>query len=305
MIKIILHALLAALRSRRQLTLENIALRHQLDVLQRTPKRPSLKPSDRAIWAIFSRSIPDWRNHLTIVQPDTVVRWHRVGWRLFWRWRSRRTRGRPKVPANVRTLIRRMSLENPRWGAPQIHGQLVKLGYDIGETTVAKYMVRQPGPPSQTWKTFIQNHVAEIAAVDFFTVPSITFKTLYVFVVLSLKRRQVVHFNVTSNPTATWTRLQLIQSFPFESAPRSPWQNGYCERVIGSIRRECLDHVIVLNERHLRRVLKEYLVYYHESRTHLGLAKDCPVPRAASSVLPRRGVDSGGRSGLLAVDRSV
>ncbi len=198
-----------------------------------------------------------------------------------------------------------MSLENPLWGAPQIHGQLVKLGYDICETTVAKYMVRQPGPTSQTWKTFIQNHLTEIAAIDFFTVPSITFKTLYVFVVLSLERQRVVHFNVTANPTAAWTRLQLIQAFPFDSAPRylirdrdvtyggkvvsalkmlgtkevvtaprSPWQNGYCELVIGSIRRECLDHVIVLNERHLRLVLKEYVAYYHESRTHLGRAKE-------------------------------
>jgi putative transposase len=187
----------------------------------------------------------------------------------------------------------------------------VKLGYDIGETTVANYTVRQPGPPSRTWKTFIRNHLGEIAAIDFFTVPSITFETLYAFVVLSLERRRVVHFNVTSNPTAVWTRLQLIQAFLFDSAPRylirdrdgtygrkvfsalhmlgikqvviaprSPWQNGYCERVIGSIRRECLDHVIVLNERHLRRVLKEYLVYYHVTRTHLGLAKDCPEPRA-------------------------
>ncbi|MBD3220316.1 DDE-type integrase/transposase/recombinase [bacterium] len=314
MLKIILHALLAALRSRRRLALENIALRHQLAVLQRTAKRPPLKPSDRAIWAVLSRSLPDWRDHLTIVQPDTVVRWHRTGWRLFWRLNSRGRRGRPRVPAELRTLIRRISLENSLWGAPQIHGQLVKLGYDIGETTVAKYMVRQPGPPSQTWKTFIQNHLGEIAAIDFFTVPSITFKTLYVFVVLSLERRRIVHVNVTSNPSAAWTRLQLIQAFPFDSAPRylirdrdgtygrkvvkaleilgikrfvtaprSPWQNGYCERVIGSIRRECLDHVIVLNEQHLRRVLKEYLVYYHESRTHLGLAKDCPVPRAVQS----------------------
>ncbi len=314
MLKIILQALVAALRSRQRLALENIALRHQLEVLQRTAKRPRLRPSDRALWAVLSLVLPGWRRHLTIVQPDTVVRWHRTGWRLFWRWKSRRIRGRPRVPADVRTLIRIMSLENPLWGAPQIHGQLLKLGYDICETTVAKYMVRRPGPPSQAWKTFIQNYMTEIAAVDFFTVPSVTFKTLYVFVVLSLERRRVVHFNVTSNPTAAWTSLQLVQAFPFDSAPRylirdrdgtygravvntlqmmgtkqvvtaprSPWQNGYCERVIGSIRRECLDHVIVLNEAHLRRVLKEYLAYYHDHRTHLGLAKDCPKPRAAQT----------------------
>jgi transposase InsO family protein len=208
-----------------------------------------------------------------------------------------------------------MSLDNPLWGAPHIHGELLKLGYDVGETSVAKYMVRRPGPSSQTWQTFIRNHMAEIGAIDFFTVPTATFRTLYVFLVLSLERRRVVHFNVTANPTAAWTNLQLIQTFPFDSAPRylirdrdgiygqavvtalqmmrikqivtaprSPWQNGYCERVIGSIRRECLDHVIVINERHLRRVLKNYVAYYHESRTHLGLGKDCPEPRAVQSM---------------------
>lgn len=211
----------------------------------------------------------------------------------------------------VRVLIRRMSKENSLWGAPRIHGELLKLGYDICESTIAKYMLRRPGPPSQTWRTFIRNHMAEIVAVDFFTVHTAMFRTLYVFLVLSLDRRRVVHVNVTANPTAAWTSLQLIQAFPFDSAPRylimdrdsiygrimsetirimetkqivtaprSPWQNGYCERVIGTIRRECLDHVIVLGERHLQRVLKEFLVYYHGSRTHLGLEKDAPNPRA-------------------------
>lgn len=207
-----------------------------------------------------------------------------------------------------------MSVENPLWGAPRIHGELLKLGYDICESTIAKYMVRRPGPPTQTWQTFIRNHVAEIVAIDFFTVHTATFKTFYVFVVLSLDRRRIIHFNVTTNPTADWTSLQLIQAFPFDTAPRylirdrdsiygpmviesldfldieqivtaprSPWQNGYCERVIGTIRRECLDHLIILNERHLRRVLKEYLAYYHESRTHLGLDKDAPEQRPVQS----------------------
>jgi putative transposase len=315
MLKIIFLTLIASLRSHRQLTLENVALRHQLEVLQRNAKRPRLRSSDRALWAALSRLLPDWRCHLTIVQPDTVVRWHRAGWRLYWRWRSNPGRGRPKVSADVRALIRRISLDNPLWGAPRIHGELLKLGYDICESSIAKYMVRRSGPPSQTWKTFIRNHVADIAAVDFFTVPTATFRTLYVFVVLSLDRRHVSHFNVTTNPTADWTSLQLIQAFPFDSAPkylirdrdgvygqkvvetldflgiaqivtapRSPWQNGYCERVIGTIRRECLDHVIVLNENHLRRVLKEYLAYYHESRTHLGLGKDAPNTRAVEAT---------------------
>jgi len=314
MFKIILLALTAALRSRRNLALENIALRHQLDVLQRTAKRPRLRPSDRALWAIISRILPDWRRHLSIVQPETVVRWHRAGWGLYWRWKSNPGRGRPKVSVQVRNLIRRMSLENPLWGAPRIHGELLKLGFEVCETTIAKYTERRPGPPSQTWQTFIRNHMAEIAAIDFFTVPTATFRTIYVFLVLSLDRRRIVHFNVTSNPTADWTSLQLIQAFPFDiaprylirdrdstygpkvhdtldildieqivTAPRSPWQNGYCERVIGTIRRECLDHVIVLNEKHLRQVLKEYLAYYHESRTHLGLDKDAPVSRPIQS----------------------
>ena len=314
MLKIILQAVIAGVRSRKQLALENIALRHQLEMLQRITKRPRLSPSDRAFWALLSRFFPDWRRHLTVVQPETVVRWHRAGWRLYWRWRSKPGKGRPKVSAEVRALIRRMSLENRLWGAPRIHGELVKLGYDHCETTVAKYMIRPPGPPSQTWRTFIQNHMAEMVAVDFFTVHTASFKTLYVFLILSLGRRKVIHFNVTSNPSADWTSLQLILAFPFDTAPRylirdrdiiygqqvqntlkmlgtkqvvisyrSPWQNCYCERIIGSIRRECLDHVIVLNDRHLRRVLKEYLAYYHRSRTHLGLEKDAPEPRAVQA----------------------
>ena len=214
------------------------------------------------------------------------------------------------MSVEVRTLIRRMSVKNPLWGAPRIHGELLKLGYDICESTIAKYMVRRSGPPNQTWQTFIRNHMTEIAAIDFFTVPIVTFRTLYVFLILSLDRRRIIHFNVTKNPTAEWTSLQLIQAFPFDTAPRflirdrdgvygpkvidthdfmdieqivtaprSPWRNGYCERVIGTIRRECLDHVIVLGEKHLRRMLKEYLAYYHKDRTHLGLDKDSPEPR--------------------------
>jgi len=311
MFKITIPAVFSALKSRQRLVLENIALRHQIEVLQRNGKRPRLRPSDRALWALLSRLLPDWRQHLSIVQPDTVIRWHRKGWRLYWRWRSKPGRGRPKVSVEIRTLISRMSRENYLWGAPRLHGELLKLGLDICESTIAKYMVRRTGPPSQTWRTFIRNHLPDLVAVDFFTVHTATFKTLYVFLILSLDRRRVIHFNVTTNPTANWTSLQLIQAFPFESAPRylirdrdgiygqqvpdtlkmlgtrqvvnsrrSPWQNGYCERIIGSIRRECFDHVIILNERHLRRVLKAYLAYYHRSRTHLGLEKDAPEPRA-------------------------
>jgi len=255
----LLNILLSSFKSRHSIVLENIALRHQLDVLQRNAKRPRLKPNDRALWALLSRFLPNWRQHLTIVQPDTVVRWHRSGWRLYWRWRCRSIRGRPKVSVEIRGLIRKMSSENRLWGAPRIHGELLKLGYDICETTIAKYMVRKPGPSAQTWRTFIRNHMPEMVAIDFLTVHPAAFKTLYVFLVLSFDRRKIIHFNVTTNPAADWTSLQLIQAFPFDSAPqflirdrdgiygnqvvdtlkilginqvitsrRSPWQNGYC-----------------------------------------------------------------------------
>ncbi|MBK8164747.1 MAG: integrase [bacterium] len=266
MFKILLLAIAAAFRSRQQIALENLALRHQLAVLQRTARRPRLKTADRALWVWISRSLGDWKRHLTVVQPETVIGWHRLGWRLYWRRKSRKRRpGRPIVEAEVRDLIHRLSVENPLWGAPHIHGELLKLGYDVGEATVSKYMAKRPGPPSQSWHTFLRNHGAEIVAIDFLTVPTATFRVLYVFVVLSLDRRRIVHFNVTDSPTAEWTSLQLIQAFPFDTAPR---------------------YVIVCGERHLRRVLQEYIAYYHESRTHLGLGKDAPEPRATQSRGP-------------------
>ena len=312
MLKLLLRACFSGLRSSQQLALENLALRHQIEVLQRTAGRPRLRTADRALWVLLSRFCRGWRRHLVVVQPDTVVRWHRLGWRLYWRRKSRpRRAGRPIAEPEVRALIRRLSQENPLWGAPRIHGELLKLGYEIVEATVARYMIKRPGPPSQSWRTFVRNHLTEIIAIDFFTVPTASFRTLYVFIVLSLDRRRIVHLNVTESPTAEWTSLQLIQAFPFDSPPRflirdrdsiygaqvietirvlgveqkiiayeSPWMKGYVERVIGSIRRECLDHAIVLGERHLRRVLREYIAYYHGSRTHLGLGKDAPEPRA-------------------------
>ena len=214
------------------------------------------------------------------------------------------------MPREIRDLIRTMSRDNPLWGAPRIHGELLKLGIEVSQATVSKYMVRHRKPPSQTWRTFLKNHAQDIVSVDFFTVPAATFRVFYVFLVLSNERRRVVHFNVTDSPSATWTGQQIVEAFPWDTAPnhllrdrdgkygeefvrrveslgikqvlistRSPWQNPYVERIIGSIRRECVDHVIIFNERHLRRVLKEYFTYYHGHRTHLGLAKDCPRPR--------------------------
>ena len=308
----VLVILRSLIRSRVDLQLENLALRHQIGVLQRSlKKRPKLISMDRLLWASLSRIWRDWRSALVIVKPETVVAWHRKGFRLFWTWKVRRGQpGRPAIARETRDLIRRMSRENPTWGAPRIHGELLKLGMDIGESSVTKYMVRCRKPPSQTWRTFLDNHVSQLVSVDFFTVPTIRFQILYVFLVLAHDRRRILHFNVTAHPTAEWTGQQLREAFPFEqlpryllrdrdaifgqnfrervqdmgieevlSTPRSPWQRAYIERVIGSIRRECLDHMIVFDEGSLRRILTSYFAYYHRSRTHLSLEKDSPEPR--------------------------
>jgi transposase InsO family protein len=316
----VLAALLASwftsFRSHTALRLEILALRHQLGVLQRSVKKPKLTLADRFLWAWLCQRWSDWRSALIIVQPETVIGWHRKGFRLFWTWKIRHDRiGRPRVSIAIRELIRKMSLENPLWGAPRIHGELLKLGMDVGETSVGKYMVRDRRPPSQTWRTFLENHVKALVSVDFFTVPTIRFEILYVFLVLTHERRRIVHFNVTTHPTAAWAAQQLREAFPWDtapsyllrdrdrifgqdfvdqlkamgikqvlSAPRSPWHRAYVERVIGSIRRECLDHVIVFNERGLYRHLQSFLDYYHRSRTHLGLDKDTPEPRSIQSA---------------------
>jgi len=248
---------------------------------------------------------------LYALHPDTVTRWHREGFRRYWCWKSRRrSSGRPSIDKELRQLIRQMQSSNVGWGAPRIHGELLKLGIDISQATVSKYMIRSRKPPSQTWRTFLNNHAKAIVAIDFFTVPTATFRVLYVFVMLNHDRRQVVHFNVTAHPSAQWTAQQLVEAFPWDeapkyllrdrdsiygelvqrrikslgieevkTAPRSPWQNPFVERLIGSIRRDCLNHVIVLNEQHLRRILREYFDYYHTSRNHLSLHKDPPIPR--------------------------
>ena len=300
-----------AFRRRAAVQLEILALRHQLGVLQRSVKRPRLSAADRAIWAWLSRCWPEWRSALVIVQPETVLAWHRKGFRLFWRWKIRHGKpGRPPVPEEVRKLIRTMSRENPLWGAPRIHGELLKLGIDIGETSVSKYMLRRAKPPSQTWRAFLDNHLRSMVSVDFFTVPTIRFQILYVFLVLAHHRRKIIHFAVTTHPTAEWTSQQIREAFPWDTAPRyllrdrdaifgkdfvdavkamgikqvlstprSPWQRAYVERVIGTIRRECLDHMIVFNERSLQQHLRAFVHYYHRSRTHLALEKDAPEVR--------------------------
>ena len=314
----LVYALLAtarsSLKSQRELALENLALRQQLAILQRKTKRPTLSKADRAFWVVLSRLWPDWQSALILVKPQTVIRWHRKGFRLYWTWKSRNKGGRPQIDAEIRTLIRRMAHENPTWGAPRIHGELLMLGFELGEATVSRYMPRRRKAPSQSWRTFLRNHAEDLVSIDFFVVPTATFRVLYVFLVLEHGRRRIVHFNVTEGPSARWTGQQLINAFPDDSAPRyvlrdrdkiygvhfvrrvramgieqvltapqSPWQNPYCERVIGTLRRECLDHVIVLGEQHLQRILRKYLEYYRGSRTHLALDKDAPEPRARES----------------------
>jgi transposase InsO family protein len=300
------------IRSRVMLEAEIWTLRQQINVLRRTaPKKLTFCAVDRMIFVGLYRLFPKICDALAIVKPDTLVRWHRAGFRSYWRWKSRRRGGRPIVPVEIRRLIREMSIANPLWGAPRIHGELLKLGIDIGQTSVAKYMARRRGPPSQGWKTFLNNHADGIAAMDLFVVPTISFRLLYGLLIMGHGRRQILWFGVTSHPTAEWMANQLTEACGWEQAPRylirdrdgvfgelfvrrlrsmgirdrptsprSPWQNGFAERLIGSIRRECLDHVVVFGERHLRHILLSYMKYYNEVRTHLSLEKDTPVSRA-------------------------
>jgi putative transposase len=286
----------ASLRSRLSLQLEIVVLRHQLTVYQRSARRPRIGPADRMLWSWMSRHWSRWREVLIFVRPATVTAWQRKRFRDHWSKLSQRGKpGRPSVPQEVITLIRKISLANARWGSPRIVGELRKLGIEIAKSTVEKYRVRHRNPPSPTWKVFLKNHLSELVSIDFFTVPTAGFKVLFVLLVLAHDRRRVVHFNVTENPTAPWTAQQVIEAFPWDSAPRyllrdrdaifgdpfqrsvdsmgiqqvltaprSPWQNPYVERLIGNIRLDCLDHVIVLSERHLRRTLKAYVDYYND-----------------------------------------
>jgi transposase InsO family protein len=293
------------------LQVEILVLRHQLNVLRRqSPKRATFSNVDRLVFTGLYRLAPRVLDALKILRPETVIRWHRAGFRSYWRWKSRPLGGRPRTPADIRQLIREMSLANPLWGAPRIHGELLKLGIDVGQTTVAKYMVKRRWPPSQGWKTFLRNHADAIASMDMFVVPTISFRLLYGLVILHHSRRELLWLGVTSHPDAEWIARQLTEACGWCKAPQylvrdrdgaygaafvrrvgamgirdrpisagSPWQNGHAERLIGSIRRECLDHVIVFGERHLRHLLNSYQQYYNEVRTHLSLQKDAPLSR--------------------------
>jgi transposase InsO family protein len=303
----------------RRLAIENLALRQQLAVYKRTAPRPRLRTTDRLFWVALANVWAGWRQALVIVSPDTVLRWHRRRFREYWTHLSRRpTGGRPPVNAEITALVRKMAAANPLWGAPRIHGELLKLGIDVAERTVSRLMPKRCPESSQTWRTFLANHVRDLVSIDFLTVPTARLRVLFVLVVLAHHRRRVVHFNVTEHPTAAWAAQQIVDAFPDDSAPRylirdrdqvygeqfrrrvksmgidevltapqSPWQNPFAERLIGSIRRECLDHVLVLGERHLRRTLTRYFAYYHEARTHLSLDKDAPDGRSVER--PERG----------------
>ncbi len=311
LLKLILNILLRPQKDS-DLALENLALRQQVAIMKQSVKRPQLRSRDRFFWIILSRFWNNWREALVIVKPDTVVRWHKKGFKIFWKLKSRRKGlGRPPISPEIRDLILKMANANPLWGAPRIHGELLKLGIEISERTVSNLMSRRkPKPPSQTWRTFLKNHMKNMVSIDFFTVPTAKFRILFVLVILSHNRRQVVSFKATSNPTTMWTAQRIIEAFPWDTAPKyllrdrdsiygayirqrvknmgikevitaaqSPWQNPFVERLIGSIRRDCLDHVIVLNESHLSRILSSYFDYYHYDRTHYGLGKDTPVER--------------------------
>src|SRR6266852_2266356 len=304
-------------RARRGLLLENLALRQQLAVLKRRRPRPGLGPFDKLFWVVVRRFWSGWKQALIVVTPETVVRWHRNGFRMYWRLISRgRTQvGRRRTRKEVREWIFRMVVENPTWGAPRIHGELLMLGFDLSERTISRWMKQAPRDPApaKRWLAFLRNHREAIAAMDFFTVPMITFGVLYCFFVISHGRRRILHINVTNHPTSLWIVQQLREAFPFESAPRflifdrdakyglevpaavrslkispvrtsfeSPWQNGVAERWVESCRRDLLDHIIAVNERHLKRLLSEYVRYYHEDRTHRGLGKGTPNGRIRS-----------------------
>jgi transposase InsO family protein len=303
-------------KSKLRLEAENAVLRHQLIVLRRRLRgRVRLTNHDRWFLIQLYRWFPSILKVLTIIRPEKLVRWHRAGFRFYWRWKSRSLVGRPPIDMELRVLIRRMSLENSLWGAPRIHGELLKLGFEVAQSSVAKYMVKRRGPPNQGWRTFLRNHAPDIAAMDLFMVPTIGFDLLYAFVIVRLDRRDLVWINVTAIPTAEWVARQITEAFPWNEAPRymirdrdriygsvvkrrlramgirdkpiapaSPWQNAFAERLIGSIRRECVDHVIVLGETHLRQVLKSYAGYYNNFRTHRSLNKDAPVYRPAQRI---------------------
>jgi transposase InsO family protein len=316
LIRLLLNLFAAVFKPKSRLEAENAALRHQLTVLQRKVRgRVQFTNADRLFFILLYRWFPSVLKAMTIIRPETVVRWHRAGFRHYWRRKSAAEGGRPPIAADLRALIRCMSNENRLWGAPRIHGELLKLGFVVAQSTVAKYMARKSDPSGQSWSVFLRNHAPHTAAMDLFVVPTIGFNLLYVLVIVRLARRELLWINATAHPTAEWIAQQLTEAFPWNETPRylirdrdrifgatvtrrlramgirdrpiaadPPWQNAYAERLIGTIRRECLDHMIVFGETQLRRIVAKYASYYNETRTHRSLDKDSPFHRAIEHI---------------------
>ena len=314
MIFLVLRSLLSAFRSWRDLALENLVLRHQLQVALRTNPAPRLRSPDRVLWVWVRWLWPSWQDHLLIVRPETVLRWHRSGWRLYWTRKSGRSPGRPRLSPEVRELSGTMSRDNRLWGTERIRGELLKLGIVVSKRSIRRYRWRQPTPGgSQTWRTFLTNQLQGIWAADLLVVHTVGFRVLFVLFFIRHDRRELIHFNVTASPTAAWVWRQLIEATPWGRHPRylihdrdavygrdmdarlaklgiiglrtpvrAPRANSIAERVVRSIRTEVLDHVIIINERHLHAILTEYVNYYYVDRPHRSLGLQSPVPQSPS-----------------------
>jgi putative transposase len=316
LLRLVLGTVRVACGGRHALLLENLVLRQQLAVLLRTRRRPRLRRRDKLFWLLVRRLNAEWRRHLVLVSPDTVVRWHRQGWRLFWRWKSRTQLGRPHLPADIRELIATMSRENVLWGTERIRGELLKLGIAVSNRSIRRYRWRGPGrPPSPAWRTFLANHAHALWAADLFTVRTLTFRTLYVLFFVGHGRRELLHFRVTAHPTAAWVWQQVINATPWGRSPRyllrdrdrvygsdfgaklkglgieqvltpvrAPKANAVAERLVGTFRRECLDHVLIVNEPHLHALLEAFTDYYNRQRPHRTLHLEPPVPTARTAT---------------------
>jgi putative transposase len=320
LMQMLLALVQALMASRKELALENLALRQQVAALKRERPRPRLTDLDRLFWVALRDRWSDWANALIIVKPETVVRWHQSAFKRHWARLSDsgKAPGRPRVSRQTRALVRKMAAENRTWGAPRIHAELLKLGIDLGEATISRYLPKRPRDPDKIarWKAFLKNHQPDIAAMDFVTIPTASFKVLYGLFIIHHDRRRILHFNVTAHPTAAWVLQQLRDVFFDDprikylvhdrdskfagvadwlksagaksvlTSYRSPWQNGIAERWVLTLRRELLDHVVVFNEAHARRLISEFVDYYNEDRCHLALNKDSPQPRSIQARPP-------------------
>ncbi len=296
-------------RSKPQLVAENLLLRQQLIVLKRSVKRPHFTAAERGLVILLASKLQRWKEALLIIKPETVLRWHRQGFRLFWKRKSQARAREPKVPAETITLIKQMAADNRLWGAERIRGELLKVGITVAKRTVQRYMrqVGAPRPRGQTWVTFLQNHADDIQACDFLQVHDIFFRPLFAFIITQLGSRRIIHIGVTRSPTDVWAAQQLREATPFGQAPKyllrdndakygprfsavaagtgidvlrtpvkAPRANAVCERLLGSVRRECLDHMLIVSEAHLHRVLMEYATYFNRSRPHQGIEQRVP-----------------------------